>query len=291
VNKRLLINIGLLAFIFLLTLVLLNTGQNSNQELSRLSTIDQKDIVQIKILRRDLDDFIFNKQMENWHMNSPQQFLANIARINAMLRMLKVESHGQLDPKEVELESFGLSAPIVIMKLNDHEFKFGITDAIDQRRYVLFDGKIHLTNDFLYNQLMTNAAFFADHKLLPENTEIDSIEYPKNKIELVNDQWQMQTLIDVSPDQLKRIVFNWKNSSALTINKYEPSDAKPMITITTTKKETIKFDIISNEPHLILGRKDIGLQYNMASEETEKLLLLENANTSEEPESFDLELR
>jgi uncharacterized protein DUF4340 len=291
VDKRLLINIGLLSFIFLLSLILLNTDEDSNHELPRLSTIDQKDIVQIKVLRRDLDDFIFNKQIEAWHMSSPQQFLANNARINAMLRMLNVESHGQLDPKEVDLDNFGLSAPTVVMKLNDHEFKFGITDVIDQRRYVLFNGTIHLTNDFLYNQLMTNAAFFADNKLLPKNTEIVSIEYPENKLELNNDQWHTNPLLDISPDQLKRTVFNWKNASALSINKYEPSEAKPIITITTRKKESIKFDIISNEPPLILGRKDIGLQYNMATGETGKLLLHENANNSEEAESFELELR
>lgn len=284
-DKRFWINIGLLGFIILLCVILLN-NEEANQELPRLSNIDQNDIVQIKVLRKDLDDFEFNKKNEVWHLTSPQKFRANSARINAMLRMLKAEPHGQLNPDEVELEQLGLSEPVVIMKLNDHEFKFGNTDAIDQRRYVLFDRKIHLINDFLYQQLMTNAAFFADPKLLPENFKIDSIQFPENKIELVNDQWQLETLMDISPDQLKRIIFNWENASAISADKYEAAEspeAESIIKISSSNNESVLFIIVSTEPHLILGRKDLGIQYHMGSDETGRLLLIEK-ETSENSE-------
>lgn len=289
-DKRLWINIGLITLILLLSFILLNTGKETKQELPRLSTIDQNDILQIKVLRRELENFTFNKQGARWHMNSPQQFLANDARINAMLRILKTESHSQLDPAEVSLASFGLSEPTIIMKLNDHEIKFGTTDAIDQRRYVLFNRKIHLTNDFLYNQLMTNATFFADTKLLPEGTEINAIQFPENKIELIDNQWQMQTLMDISPDQLKRIIFAWENTTALTVSKYDAPELESLITISTNKKETIYFVIVSTDPHLILGRKDIDIQYSIGSNEAKKLLLNEDLDLNDEAEPFDLEL-
>ncbi len=259
----------------------------------RLSNIDQNDIVQIKVLRKDLDDFEFNKQNETWKMIAPQQFRANSARINALLRMLKAESHGQLNPAEVDLEQLGLSDSIVIIQLNDYEFKFGNTDAIDQRRYVLFDGKIHLTNDFLYHQLMTNAAFFADPKLLPENFKINIIQFPENKIELVNEQWQLETPMNISPDQLKRIIFSWENASAISAEKYEPvesSEPASTIKVLSSNNESIQFVIVSTDPHLILGRKDLGIQLHMGSDETKKLLLIEGEDTSEEAEPVGLEL-
>jgi uncharacterized protein DUF4340 len=278
VDKRLWINIGLLAFIILLSVILLNTEEET-QELPRLSTIDQNDIVQIKVLKKDKENFIFNKQGETWHMSSPQQFRVNNSRINAMLRMLNIESHSQLDPTEVELEIVGLADPTVIMKLNDHEFKFGKTDAIDQHRYVLFNGKIYLTNDFLYHQLMTNAAFFADTRLLPEKTKINSIQFPQNQIDLIDGQWQMQTLMDISPNQLERIVFNWQESTAISTSKYKAPESESIIKISTTNNGSMQFIIVSTEPHLILGRKDLGIQYHIGSDEADKLLLKENANT------------
>ncbi len=287
-DKRLFINIGLLAFIALLLILILNSNEETKQETEKLSSIDQSEIVKISVARKDLDNFIFDKNNEAWRMISPLQIRANNARINAMLRLLKAESHSQLKPTDVELEALGLDEPAVILRLNDHEFKFGNTDAIDQRRYVLFNETIHLTNDFLYNQLMTNAAFFATPQLLTEGAEIKSIEYTDNKIELIDDHWQLQTLMDISPDQLKRIVFNWKNASALKAEQYNAPENESFITI-TTNNETIKFVIVSTEPHLILGRKDIDIQYSMASEETEKLLL--NESSTKKIESVDLELR
>jgi len=293
VDKRLWINIGLLGLIILLCIIVLNSGDEAKLELTRLSDIDQNEIVQIKVLRKDLEDFEFNKQNETWQLSSPKQFRANSARINAMLRMLNVESYGQLNPADVDLMQLGLAEPIVIMKLNNHEFKFGNTDAMDQRRYILFDGKIHLSNDFLYQQLMTNAAFFADPKLLPENFKINSIQFPENKIESINGQWQLETLMDISPDQLKRIIFNWENASAISADKYEPvesSEPESVIKISSNNNESIRFVIVSSEPHLILGRKDLGIQFHMGSDETEKLLLIESVDINAEAEPIGLEL-
>lgn len=292
-DKRLWINIGLLGLIILLCIIVLNSGDEAKLELTRLSDIDQNEIVQIKVLRKDLEDFEFNKQNETWQLSSPKQFRANSARINAMLRMLNVESYGQLNPADVDLMQLGLAEPIVIMKLNNHEFKFGNTDAMDQRRYILFDGKIHLSNDFLYQQLMTNAAFFADPKLLPENFKINSIQFPENKIESINGQWQLETLMDISPDQLKRIIFNWENASAISADKYEPvesSEPESVIKISSNNNESIRFVIVSSEPHLILGRKDLGIQFHMGSDETEKLLLIESVDINAEAEPIGLEL-
>lgn len=278
-DKRIWINVGLLAFIVLLSAILFYSGEEPEQELPRLSTIDRNSINQIEIIRKDLDDFIFNKEGETWAMRSPLQYKANNARINAMLRMLKAESHGQLNPAEVELKRFDLADPVITMKLNDHEFKFGNTDAIDQHRYVMFNNSIHLTNDFLYSQLTTNAAFFADTKLLPIDLEIGSIRFPDNQIDLVEGQWQMQNLIDINPEQLKRIAFNWANALAISVSRYAEPETESLITVSSTNDDTIEFVIVSIEPHLILGRKDLGIQYHLGSDEADKLLLKENQDS------------
>jgi len=284
VDKRLWINVGLLVFIVLLSAIVLMPEDKSEQDLPRLTAIEQNDIVNIDVLRKNLDDFVFNKQGETWHMRSPLKFLANNARINAMLHILKSESHGQLNPDEVDLARFDLVDPIITLKLNDHVFQFGNTDAIDQRRYVLFDGKIHLVNDSLYAQLTTNAAFFADPKILPLDIDINAIQFPENKIELIDELWQTQSLIDINPDQLKRIVFNWNNTVAISVSKYAAPETELPIIVSSSSGITIRFIIISTEPHLILGRKDIGIQYHLGSDEADKLLLKENTETTMEPQ-------
>jgi len=290
VDKRTWINIGLLfAFIVLLSVLLLIPKKETEQDLPRLSTIDSNDIVQIEILRKDLDNFIFNKQDETWHMNSPLRFRANNSRINALLRILKVESHGQFNPAEIDLERLDLDDPIIVMKLNDHEFSFGNTDAIDQRRYVLFDNTIHMVNDFLYHQLKTDATFFADTKLLPEKLEIKSIQFPGYKIDWIDDYWHINSLLDISPDQLKRLVFDWQKATAISVSIYAAPESESLIKLTTSSNESIIFVIVAIEPHLILGRKDIGIQYHMGSDESEKLLLKENSSTENQTNTAEVE--
>ena len=257
--------------------------ENKNeQDLPRLTAVEQNDIVKIEVMRKNMDNFEFNKQDKVWRMNSPQQFLANSARINAMLHILTAETHGQLSPAEVDLARFDLIEPTIILKLNDHVFQFGNTDAIDQRRYVLFDGTIYLTNDSLYTQLTTNAAFFADPKILPLDLNVSAIQFPENKIELIDGNWQTQKLMDISPDQLKRIVFNWSNAIAISVSKYAAPEIELPIIVTSSNGITIRFIVVSTEPHLILGRKDIGIQYHLGSDEADKLLLKENTETAME---------
>ena len=230
-----------------------------------------------------MDDFIFKKDDSTWYMQSPLQYKANNARINAMLRILNTESHGQINPVANELARFQLADPKIKIKLNEHLFQFGNTDAIDQRRYILFNGQIHLTNDSLYAQLTTNAAFYANTKLLPTDIDINSIQFPNNQIQLVNDQWQAQNPVDIEAEQLKRLVFNWTNSQAISVSNYAEPETESIITIASKDKTIIKFVIVSTEPHLILGRKDIGIQYHMGSDEAENLLLPENTATETMP--------
>ena len=274
-DKRLRINIGLLAFIVLLTVVLLYTGEETDPEPVYISEINRDGINRIEVIRKGLDDFVFNKQGDTWFMQSPLEFTANNARINAMLRILTAESFGQLNPAEVELSRFELDDPLIKIKLNEHEFIFGNTDAIDQRRYVLFNDTIHLTNDSLYKQLTTNAAFFADTKLLPVNIKIASIQYPDNKMELIDGTWQLTRLMDIHPDQFKRIAFNWTNALAISVSKYAEPESRSTISVTDSNNNVIEFVIIATDPNLILGREDLGIQYHMGSDEAEKLLLVE----------------
>ena len=209
-------------------------------------------------------------------MQSPLQFKVNPSRINAMLRMLTVESHGSLNPAEVDLARFELAEPKVTMKLNDYEFQFGNTDAIDQRRYVLFDNKINMVNDSLYQQLMTNAAFFADTKLFNDDTEITDIEFPDYEVEKIDGVWKILLMPEIKPDQLESFVFSWQNATAISVSRYEAPETESLIRIKTRDNKTIVFVVVSTEPHLILGRKDLGIQYHMGSDDAQKLLLHAN---------------
>ncbi len=275
-NKKLLINIGLLAFIVLLVIVGTSTNEEESQETIIVPDFDIASINDIVITRKDKPELHFNKQGEIWRMESPLKIRVNIARINAMLKLAVSESHGQFNKNEVDLAELGLVTPKISMTLNNVLFKFGVTDGIDQRRYVLYDDTVFMVNDFLYAQLDSKPGFFADTQLLPEGTKLKQIEFPNNTFTLKNNVWTMQQLMDIKPDQLKRLAFSWENAAAISVSSYQQPQQYFPIILTTSDDKIIRYEIISNNPYLILGRKDLEIQYHMGSDEAEKLLFQEN---------------
>ena len=284
-SKHAKINLALAVIIIILLLVSTSVDKEPVIKKVRVSDIDPGSISEITVSRLDKADLVFKKVDDSWQMQSPLQVQANTARINAMLRLLNSESHNQLNPEEVELARFELDTPAVSLQLNDHVFQLGNTDGIDQRRYVLFAGTIHMVNDFLYAQLVSNPGFFADPRLVAEGKNITAIAFPENVFTLVDGEWQMQTLMDIKPDQLKQLAYSWENALALSVSSYEQPAQDFPISITTSDNETLVFDIVSTEPHLVLGRQDLGIQYHMGSDEAQKLLLQENTATATETPS------
>ena len=269
------INLGLAAFIALLLAALFLFKPEAGGEPARLAAGLKRDTInRIEVRRQALADFIFEKQGADWFMRAPLTLRANPARLDTLLRLPETESHTQLDPADHPPERFGLGQPaIIIMKLNEHEFRFGGTDAIDGRRYILFQDRIHLTDDFLYRQLTTHAAFFAELKLLPEAFNIARIRFPDQELYQANGQWRLKTPRDISPARLQRGVGAWRDAVAISASAFKPSAAPERIRVIADDGQTLEFIIIATEPYLILGREALGIQLHMGSDEAQRLLL------------------
>lgn len=271
------INLGLAAFVALLLAALFLFKPEAGGEPARLAAGLQRDTInRIEVRRQALADFIFEKEGAAWFMRAPLALRANPARVSTLLSLPETESHAELDPANHPLERFGLGQPAIIMKLNEHEFRFGGTDAIDGRRYILFKDRIHLTDDFLYRQLTTNAAFFAELKLLPEAFTIARIRLPDNELYKADGQWQLKTPRDISPARLQRGVSAWRDAVAISAGAFQPTAAPERIRVIADNGQTLEFIIVATEPYLILGREALGIQFHMGSDEAQRLLLREN---------------
>ena len=261
-NQRIWINIFLLVVIISLSTTIFFKKDKINDEFIILSNIDPNNIEKIEIQRKALDTLSFNKKEGEWYIDLPFKFRANPNRIESILSLLKTESYKKLKLDEVDIAQFDLRDPRVILTLNNYEFSFGTTNPIDQKRYILFDQEIYLTNDFLFPQLMVSFEFFLETKLLPDNINITSIKFPEYEIQKNENKWT-STKKDHNKEKIKDLVSKWKKATALSINKYEKKDNEGIISILRSSGEKINFAIIETEPYLILAREDIGIQYNM----------------------------
>ena len=270
--KRVWINILLFIVIIILLIIILSEKNKIGEKASSLSIIDPNSISTIQIQRKNLSSILFNKIDDKWKINSPVQIQANPIRIKSILNILTAESHKKLNLNEIDITQFDLRSPKVILKLDQNNFHFGTTNPIDQRRYVLFDETIHLIDDYLFSQLMVNVYFFADNKLLADNEDIKSIDFPDYKIYKNNGQW-VSTKKDYDEEKIKNIVMTWENLIAAKVEEYQLNDGSykkdcayrkscnPAISIETSSGEKISFSIEKEKPNLILGREPIYVQY------------------------------
>ena len=160
-NKRALLNVLLLALIAILAAFLVLTDRDAaTPVLVTVSTIDPNSIRQISVSRAGQVELQFSKQADGWYMQSPLAAPANNTRINAMLAILHARSHARLPVAGLDPDQFGVRDPSVILRLDEHEFRFGGPGPLDDRRYLLYRDELHLINDGLFLQLQQKPEFF-----------------------------------------------------------------------------------------------------------------------------------
>ena len=269
-NQRIWINISLLVIIFVLSVIIFFNKNEIEDELLPLSSINPKSIININVQRKNLDNLFFSKSDGVWNMITPLQFQANRARIESILKILETKSYKQFNLDEVDIAQFALRSPAVILELNENKFSFGTNNPINQRRYILFNKKIHMIDDFNFPQLTTNAAYFAETKLLPDKANIISIRFPEYTIRLNNGKWQA-SIPEYDEEKVKQIINKWGKISAISVSKYEKQEGQKTITINSMSGHEINFAIVATAPYLILGREDLGIQYNMGMDDAKQM--------------------
>jgi hypothetical protein len=270
---RLLLNIFLFLVVIGLGLFLSRITNDVNEQDIVLTSIDPNSVNNIKIIRRNLEEISFYKQNNQWMLKTPYEIAANKIRIETMLKLLLAHSYSQLNSNDVELNRFLLDDPVVSIQFDDTRIDFGDTSPIgkDKLRYVLLNNTVHLVNDSLYQQLLTNASFFISPRLLPEDSNIKALHFPEYDIRLVDGIWKIYPSMDISADKIIAVINAWRDIEAITVRKFIGEDIREKITIALDQTQAIEFLVISPLPNLVLARPEFNVQYHISSYEAEKL--------------------
>ena len=277
-QKRLITNLLLLIVVGILTTVfILSDKQGDEVKTALLSNIDAAGIEHITVRQSSKEDIVFNRQGQQWFVTSPIHAIARTSRVNAILHLLKSRSLAQIDVEDNSLEVYQLDPAILSLKMNSHEFFFGTTEPIDDRRYVMFDNSIHLVNDHLFHQLRQSPMFFVSPRLVPEQEIISSIQFSDQSISKVNNSWTIFPANNVVSSELPgSLVQQWQKAEARQILQYQGTDVDEKVILKYKSGHTVYFDVISKIPELILGRTDLTLQYHLDKSMSERLFCCEN---------------
>ncbi len=281
-NKRNLLNLALLALVgALVLLVVYEPGIEAPPPPPTLLQLEKETVRQIAIHREGQQDVVLERdERGEWWLSQPLRHRADSFRIDSLLRITTINSLSSFKADATRLAAYQLDKPRVTLTLNDGQrdittIAFGGSTPLDQRRYVLLDGTVHLISDTLYYHLIGSYPTFLRKQLLADGARIEALQLPGLAVTWQGDKWQLEPApASFSADQVTRLVDSWKLASALEIKPYDGKPGEALSLRLAGEEAPYTLLLTSREPDLILARPELGIQYHLDAGSAAQLLQL-----------------
>lgn len=278
INPRQLLNIGLLAAVAIMVLlVVYEPGKEAPPEQVRLTALKHDDVNHILLKRADKTDIELEKRNNVWFMLKPYTVAANDFRAQTISRIATAVSHAHYDIGTVDSKKFKLDNPVATITFNkQYHVALGNNEPLKRRRYMKSDQQLHIVDDTFYYQVMSPATTYASYSLLAPDSTITQLDLPKLKLKLQDGNWQVSPKPkDYSADSVTGLLNEWRHSQSLEVEVYEGKKLKPAITIHLANQDKpVSFALLRKKPDAYLIRPDLKLQYKLTEENLDKLLSL-----------------
>jgi hypothetical protein len=269
-RSRLFINLGLLTLIAILATVAIMKPGKKEAEPFPLLAVDLQGMKRVTLQNKET--LVFEKQDGQWRLTAPFAAPVNQVRIGQLLDVAKATTEASYPLKPEEAGQFGLDAPEAVLTLGDNSLQFGGTDPIKMRRYVRLGNTLHLVEDNFFHHLTATATDYVDKRLIPEGSKIQEIQLPGLKaLRNAEGHWTVEPASESSTD-LAELASVWATSRAIDVRRMDAKVVGETIRIGLVEGAPIEFIILKKSPELVLGRRDLGLQYEVTSETSRELL-------------------
>lgn len=287
-NTRNLTNLALLIFIIIAaSLAIFDSNDKATKQ--AITSLQQKDIVNITIKRSGKKDIYLEKKHNAWRLKRPYNTATNQFRMDTLLRLIETLPQSTYPLKNTA--QYGLNKPKLEVTFNNGEsnsvtIKFGDSEPIKMRRYIAVGDKLHITNDTYFYALNSIATDYINHKLLPDDIKIVQLDLPDLKLKIEDNVWNVTpNPKDFSADQVNELIAEWTNAQAIDIKPFEVKadfPSKQVIKIYGEDASTLTFYILKNEKEFILVDKLKGLKYSFPNEKQLQFLNLPTLPATED---------
>lgn len=278
-QKRVWINLLLIGFAVALVLVMIyEPGKEPPPQLPSVSQLAPDAITRIAILRPNQAAIRFEKQAATWRMTAPRHLRAAKARLDDLLQFPATTSQRSYPVSDVDTAELGLQGDAIRLRLNDTEFVFGDTDAINGWRYVRVGDTVHLVEDRVFFNLRQAPLAWVDTRLLPEGAGIVALELPGVRLVLKEGSWQaVPARPEISADAIVQLVQRWQNASALSVHPLEAPDeyAGTIRVSLENRRQPMVFKFIPLKSGFELARPDLDLKYRLTEFQRNELIELQ----------------
>ena len=242
-------------------------------EPDRLSAGNAREVSRIRLHSATGDAIELRRANGGWRLVSPFDAAANAVRVNTLLTVLGAPVRTRIDAPLDSLGRYGLVPPRARLELDDVEILFGDTEPIHGRRYLLYDGRVALIDDAYFSHLASSAANYVDPALLERGAHPSRIDLPGRSLVRDGDAWRREPMgSDTGGGDAEEMANAWRGAEATAVRPYESSlDWRGTVRVELPAGE-VTFDVARTEYEVILGRRDLGIQYHLTKGAGARLL-------------------
>src|SRR5690606_3274397 len=226
---------------------------------------------EITVLRAGEPPVRFRREGSAWRMVEPAAAPAHASRIAAMLAVPGARSPVRFSAGDVDLARFGLAAPAVTLGIGDLEFAFGDDSPMADARYVLAGGSVWLVPDVLYLQLVQDAGFFVDNRLLAGPGALQRILYPDFELVRTGATWAQRPETGLTREPIETAVPPWQDARAVAV-RIGSADGAPL-TVHREDGSVDAFRVVASDPVPALARPGFNVTYHLDAATARRLLL------------------
>jgi len=277
-QSRILLNIGLLALVVVLGLIIFNLRDDSADH--QLTTLKPDAITAIEIQHRDR--YVVLKKLDGgWRMTRPVNMPANNFRVNSLLKLMQTTAHASYDVAQLELSRYQLEQPRTTLRVSDGSrdtlFAFGASNPINRMRYVRVGERMYLVDDNFYPLVSSQIGALISPRLLPDVERITALQLPGMQLTATQEgRWRLAPDASaLSADAINSLIDDWLHSEAFGVHDYMERERLGEIRVDAVRDglaQTIRFIITDTDPWLILARPELGIEYHLDTQYYDRLI-------------------
>ena len=274
-KSRLWLNLALVVVVaILVALVYFKPGHKPPAPAQVLTRIQAQAVRDIKIAQPNTPMVELVRSGAAWQMIAPDKLPADQFLVKSLLDSLPAVIQSSFPAAPARLARYGLHPARARLWINGTEFDFGDTEPLNNYRYVLSGGKVHLVSGLLFYRLDHGPYWWVSKRLLPDNAKITALQLPNATLSLNGDHWRLAPANPtVSADAIQTLVDNWQDAQAIGVGKARTGKPVGEVAVELAGgKSALRFAILKDPNFFVLARPDLGIEYQLDSSQRDALL-------------------
>jgi hypothetical protein len=203
---------------------------------------------------------VLEKRGNAWHLVEPLAAPAEAFQVDRLLAVLQAKASRRYPAATAA--KFELDPPQAELVINDQRFAFGAINTVTREQYVLTqDAVVPLALNY-GAAVPADALALVRRSLFARGDEPQRFEFGTFTVAHDGKKWRVTPAQgEASQDDCNRWVAQWREGSALRVERLDTTQPERVIHILLTDGAKVTLGVTQGTHELIVRRADLGLQY------------------------------